>query len=147
MELVSQVNQLYGEIAQLIKDNKSRVAVKANAELTLLYFKVGRHINHFILNDNRAAFGKQIIINLSVLLTQNFGSVWGDKQIRHCLRTAETITEEQIVYAVSRQLSWTHIHSYDFIRRNPLKRHFYLEMAIIHRWNTRTLSDQIDNML
>lgn len=146
MELESQVNQLYGEIAQLIKEAKSRVAVKANAELTLLYFKVGSHINHFILNDNRAAYGKQIIINLSALLTQNFGSGWGDKHIRHCLRTAETITEEQIVYAVRRQLSWTHIRTISY-EENPLKRHFYLEMAINQQWNTRTLLDQINKML
>lgn len=80
------------------------------------------------------------------MLTDTFGKGWGEKNIRHCLRIAETIEEDQILYALRRELSWTHIRTIAY-ENDPLKRKFYMEMAINQRWNTRTLADQIDKML
>jgi hypothetical protein len=37
------------------------------------------------------------------------GKGWSAKQLRHCLRAAEPLFEDQIVSALRRQLSWTHI--------------------------------------
>lgn len=109
IEIHSEILQLYDSIAALIDQAKTRVAVTANAELAFLYWKVGKSVHDFVLHGNRAAYGKQIITNLSDQLTANYGNGWGEKNIRHCLRAAETIEEEQILYAVRRQLSWTHI--------------------------------------
>lgn len=53
----------------------------------------------------------------------------GEKHVRHCLRIAETIEEEPIIYAVSRELRWTHIRTIAY-ENDPIKRKFYLEMAI-----------------
>jgi len=85
------IQSLYQNIAQLIVQAKTNVAVTANAELTFLYWKTGVFINDFVLHGNRAEYGKQIIENLSILLTAQFGKGWSAKQLRHCLRTAETI--------------------------------------------------------
>jgi DUF1016 N-terminal domain len=146
IEIQQDLQMLYGNIAELIKEAKTKVAITANTELTMLYWKVGKSVHQFVLQGNRATYGKQIIINLSEMLTLNFGSGWGDKQLRHCIKAAETISEEQIVYALRRQLSWTHIRTIAH-EDNPIKRQFYLEMAISQRWNTRTLADQMDKML
>jgi predicted nuclease of restriction endonuclease-like (RecB) superfamily len=144
--IVNEVQNLYGSIAELIRQAKTRMAITANAELTLLYWKVGKSINEFVLEGNRAVYGKKIIANLADLLTANFGKGWGEKHVRHCLRTAETIDEEQILYAVRRQLSWTHLKTISY-ENDPIKRKFYLEMAINQQWNTRTLAEQINKML
>ncbi len=146
VEIQQDLQTLYGSIAELIKQAKIKVAITANTELTMLYWKVGKSVHQFVLQGNRATYGKQIIIKLSEMLTLNFGSGWSDKHLRHCLRSAETIEEEQIIYAVRRQLSWTHIKTIAY-EENPIKRQFYLEMAISQRWNTRTLADQMDKML
>ena len=146
IEIQQDLQMLYGSIAELIKQAKTKVAITANTELTMLYWNVGKSIHQFVLQGNRAAYGKQIIINLSEMLTLNFGSGWSDKHLRHCLRTAETIEEQQIIYAVRRQLSWTHIKTISY-EENAIKRQFYLEMTISQRWNTRTLADQMDKML
>jgi hypothetical protein len=132
IEIQQDLQMLYGSIAELIKQAKTKVAITANTELTMLYWKVGKSVHQFVLQGNRAAYGKQIIINLSEMLTLNFGNGWGDKQLRHCIKAAETISEEQIVYAVRRQLSWTHIRTIAH-EENPIKRQFYLEMAISQR--------------
>jgi hypothetical protein len=78
---------------------------------------VGKSVNDFILQGNRAPYGKQILVKLSELLIENFGKGWSDKQLLHFLRAAESFTEEQIVSAVRRQLSWNHIKTiaYEFV--------------------------------
>lgn len=146
MELDNDIQKLYASIALQIKQAKTKVAITANSELALLYWNVGKSINEFVLQGNRAAYGKEIIVNLARKLTANFGKGWGEKQIRHCLRAAESFSEEQIVYALRRQLTWTHLKTIAY-EENPLKRQFYLELAISQHWNTRTLSEQIDKML
>ena len=146
MEIENQTNNLYQVISRLIVDAKSRVAVTANNELAMLYYNVGVYINKFVLEGNRAIYGKQIIANLSLKLTGNLGKGWSEKQLLHCLRSAESFTNEQIVSALQRQLSWTHLKTISY-EENPLKRKFYLEMSISHKWNTRILAEQIDKML
>nr|WP_318234402.1 PDDEXK nuclease domain-containing protein [Cupriavidus sp. CV2] len=62
------------------------------------------------------------------------------------LRFAEAFPSEDIVYALSRQLSWTHLRSLIYID-DPLKREFNLEMCRNEGWSTRTLQDRLDSML
>lgn len=140
------ISRLFDAVSGLITEARKRVAVAINAEATLLNFKVGVYIQSFILEGNRAPYGKQIITNLSHRLTQTVGSGWSAKHVRHCLRCAESFSEEQIVSAVQRQLSWTHLKTLAY-EKDALKREFYLEMAILNRWNTRTLTEQIEKML
>ena len=139
-------NSLFTEIKQLIQSAKQRAAIAVNSELTLLYWQVGRRIASEVLKDERAEYGKQVIENLSLLLTNSFGRGWSTKQLHHCLRFADTFPEEKIVYAVRRQLSWTHIRSLLYID-NILKRDFYLTMAVEEHWSTRTLTERIDSQL
>jgi len=94
---------LFSEITNLIEESRKAVAVTVNAGITMLYWKVGKLINDEILKNQRADYGEQIIKNLSNELTTAYGNGWGTKQIRHCLRIAETFPDEQIVYALSRQ--------------------------------------------
>lgn len=62
------------------------------------------------------------------------------------LRFGEIFDDENIVYALSRQLSWTHLRSLIYID-DPLKRTFYLEMCRDEGWRTRTLQGRLDSML
>lgn len=140
------IPHLFETVSTLIGDARKRAAVAVNAEATLLNYKVGAYMNAFILQGNRAPYGKQIIDNLSSLLTSQFGSGWSVKHLFHCLRCAESFSEEQIVFAVQRQLSWTHLKTIAY-EKDGLKRTFYLQMAAQQRWNTRTLIEQMDKML
>ena len=44
-----------------------------------------------ILYNQRAEYGKQVVLNLSVKLIQRYGNGWSEKKLRHCIRSAETI--------------------------------------------------------
>jgi predicted nuclease of restriction endonuclease-like (RecB) superfamily len=62
------------------------------------------------------------------------------------IRFAEAFPDEKIVYALRRQLSWTHFRKIIYLD-DPLKREFYAEMCRVERWSTRTLESKIDGML
>jgi len=139
-------SSLFTEVKTLIQSAKQQAAVVVNAELTLLYWQVGQRIANEVLKGERADYGKQVIKSLSKQLTQSVGKGWSAQQLRHCLRFSETFPDQEIVYAVRRQLSWTHIRSLMYID-DGLKREFYLSMAMQERWSTRTLAERIDSQL
>ena len=62
------------------------------------------------------------------------------------MKFAETFTENEIVYTLCRQLSWSHIRLVMFID-DPLKREFYIEMCKLEKWSVRTFQERINSML
>lgn len=138
--------QVFSDIRQLIEETRRSVAVAVNAGLTMLYWEVGRRINEEVLGNERAEYGKQVISELSVRLTEEYGSGWSRKQLLHCVRFAIIFSDFEIVSAVRRQLTWTHIKAIIYLD-DPLKREFYIEMAKLERWSSRQLNERINSML
>lgn len=138
--------KLLTAVASLIEQSKQRAAVFVNSELIFLYWNVGNLVRKNILQNKRAEYGEQIVISLSQQLTADYGKGWGEKQLNHCLRSAETFSKDQILYAVRRQLSWTHLRTIMYIN-NELQREFYLQICANERWSTRQLEERIDSML
>jgi predicted nuclease of restriction endonuclease-like (RecB) superfamily len=134
------------EVKQLIEQSRQNVAVAVNAEITLLYWNIGKRINQEVLNFNRAEYGKQVVATLSQQLTQEYGSGWSEKQLLHCIRFAETFPEEQIVSTLWRQLSWSHIKIVIYME-DILKRSFYIEMCKLEKWSVRVFQERIRSML
>ena len=81
-------NDMYSEIRELIASARQRVAVTVNAELSLLYWKIGRRINEQILGHKRADYGKQVIQELSAKLTGEFGGGWSYRHLMFCVQFA-----------------------------------------------------------
>jgi len=139
-------NGLVSELKILIEQRKLEVSVEVNAAISMLYWEVGNRINKEILKEQRATYGKQIINSVSKELTAAYGNGWGEKHIRHCLRSAETFQGKEIFYALSRELSWTHIRTVMYMD-DELKRSFYIEMCRMEKWGTRGLQERINSML
>lgn len=134
------------DIRSLIEAARQRVALAVNAELSLLYWQVGRRIQTEVLQGERAAYGEQSFQTLSRQLTLSYGRGWSEKQLRHCLRAAETFADEEILSAVRRELSWTHIKTLIYIE-DPLKRDFYTELCRLEGWSSRQLMERMNSML
>ena len=134
------------DIRQLIDSTRHRVALAVNAELTLLYWQIGRRIRTEVLQNQRAEYGKQIIATLAQQLTADYGKGWSEKQLRHCLRIAETFADEAIFSTVRRELSWSHIKTLMYLD-DPLKREFYIEMVRIEGWSLRQMQERINSQL
>lgn len=79
------VPELVRDIATLIEESKRRAAQHLNAELTGLYWHVGKRLARDVLGDERGAYGQQVIVALSRELTARHGRGWSAKQLRHCL--------------------------------------------------------------
>jgi predicted nuclease of restriction endonuclease-like (RecB) superfamily len=112
----------------------------------MLYWQIGRRINQEVLKEQRAEYGRQIVVSLARQLETEYGKGWSEKQLRHCLRFAETFPDEEIVSALRRQLSWTHIKTLIYID-DELKRSFYIEMCKLEKWGTRILQERVNSML
>ncbi|HEX8356880.1 MAG TPA: DUF1016 N-terminal domain-containing protein, partial [Segetibacter sp.] len=72
------------EIKHLILEARQQVALSVNAEMSLLYWKVGQRIKTEILGNERAEYGKAILKSLSAALTAEYGMGWSEKQLLHC---------------------------------------------------------------
>ena len=141
-----QETQLYDDVCQIIDGARDRMATYANTEACLTNWYVGKRIKEDVLYNKRAEYGKQVIINLSIKLSKRYGSGWGTEKLRHCVRSAYTFSEEEIVYAMRTQLTWTHLRSIMGIK-DPLERQFYAQMCSSEHWDTRTLDEKIDKQL
>lgn len=139
-------NTLYSDIRTMIEEVRKRTAVAINSEIVMVYWQIGTRIRTDVLKNQRAEYGKNIIAKLASRLTKEFGRGWGIQNLRHCLRCAESFSQEQIFSALRRQLSWTHLKTIMY-EDSELKRNFYLEMAGIERWSTRELNDKIQGAL
>lgn len=144
--LPSTDNALIADIRQLIDSARQRAAVAVNAELTLLYWRIGQRINVEVLQRQRAEYGKQVVAMLSAQLTREYGKGWGEKQLHHCRRFAETFPDEEILYTLCRELSWSHLRQLVYVD-DPIKRDFYIELCRLERWSVRQLQERMSSML
>ena len=103
-------------------------------------------INEDILKNSRADYGNQIVHAVSRQLVEEFGSGFSRANLFHMIKFSQVFDDFEIVSALSRQLSWTHFRKFIYIE-DDLKRTFYIEMAKLDKWSTRTLNDRIDSML
>ena len=139
-------NTLYSDVCNIIDGTRHRAATYLNTEICMTNWYVGKRIKQDVLYNQRAEYGKQVVKRLARKLTVQYGSGWSDKKLRHCIRAAETFSEEQIIYALRRQLTWTHLKSIMYVK-DDLARQFYIEMTRLEHWDTRTLADKIDGQL
>lgn len=137
---------LFSDVCSMIDNVRKHVAVYVNSEVCLTKWHIGKRIKEDVLYNQRAEYGKQVVKNLARKLTEKYGNGWSDRTLVHCIRAAYTFSEEEIVYAVRRQFTWTHLRSLMFVE-NPLARQFYMEMCRIEHWDTRTLDSKIDSQL
>lgn len=137
---------LLNEVRNLIDSARERAAAAVNAELSLLYWRIGHRIRAEVLGGARAEYGRQVIASLAGALTAEYGRGWSEQQLRHCLRVAEVFQDEAILSAVRRELSWTHIKTLMYVD-DPLRREFYLELCRLERWSSRQLQERMDSML
>jgi predicted nuclease of restriction endonuclease-like (RecB) superfamily len=147
MDIILQDKQLFSDICQIIDKARIQVAVKANAEITLMYWHIGHRINTDVLGNQRAEYGKQIVSTLSTQLQERFQtSQFSLRSLRRMMQFAEEFPNLEIVTPLVTHLSWTH-----FLIVLPIKdsiaREFYLTMAANANWSKRELEKQIDGML
>ncbi len=130
------------EIISIVENSKNQLVVQANSILTLTFWNVGNRIKKEILKDERAAYGKQIVVTLSRDLVKKYGRSYEEKNLRRTIQFAKMFPNPEIVVTLSRQLSWSH-----FLVLIPLKteneRLFYAKLVMDNKFGVRELRKQI----
>ncbi len=134
------------DLRRLIEETRQGVAATVNAALTLLYWRIGKRISEEILKGERAEYGQRILSTISQELIRDYGSSFGENNLRRMIQFAEVYLDEKILVSLIRELSWTHFIALIPLER-PLQRDFYAEMCRIERWSVRTLRKKIASML
>ena len=130
----------------MIDAARQRVAAAVNAELTLLYWQIGRRIRTEVLQGQRAEYGKQVVSTLAAHLTHEYGRGWSERQLWNCLQLAERFPDQTILNTACAELSWSHLRLLLPID-DPLKRDFYIEIARLEHWSVRQLQERMKSML
>lgn len=134
------------DIRVMISEARQRVAVSANATITLLYWHIGERINREVLDNQRAEYGKRVIENVARQLQLEYGGrEFSARNLRRMMQFAQLMPDLQIVSTLSTQLSWSHFQ--EVLSLDEIQREFYLTMAAEESWSIRTLRSKIDGML
>ena len=150
---IDKTEQLYSNIKNLLLNAKKQVLTTVNSVMTLTYYEIGRQIVEEEQNGkNRASYGKELIKNLSVKLTKEFGKGFGDRNIElmrkfYLVFSNDEKTKSLISESINPfQLSWT-----DYIRLMRIddikERKFYEIEAKQENWTVREMERQIDTCL
>ena len=137
---------LVNDLRKIIDSTHQRVAVGANAELTMMYWHIGERINRDVLRNERATYGKQIVTQVAKQLQEIYGNGFEERTVRRMMRFAQIFPNIQILSPLVSILSWSHFLIVMSLK-DELQREFYLTMAASERWSKRTLQDKIDGML
>ena len=146
LEKDSLENNLFGRIAELVELARQKVATAANLAMVHTYFEIGKMIVEDEQNgEKRAEYGKQILKELSVKLTEKFGKGFSPDNLQNMRRfyLAYSIYETP-----SRKfaLSWSH---YLVLMRieNADERQFYEIESGANNWSLRELERQFNSSL
>ena len=142
----SEYQHLVDDLILLIEESKQNVISYVNSSLTILFWHIGKRILNHTLQNQRAQYGKQIVITVSRQLVERFGNNYEEKNLRRMIQFVEKFSDFEIVVTLSRQLSWSH-----FLAIIPLKdneaREFYGKISANNNWGVRELRKQIDRKL
>jgi hypothetical protein len=94
---------ILSDLRDLLHSARRRVATVANAEQTLLYWRLGKRIRTEVLGGDRAAYGGQIVVSVSRQLEAEFGKGFGEKNVRRMVQFAKVFPDEEIVVSLLQQ--------------------------------------------
>jgi predicted nuclease of restriction endonuclease-like (RecB) superfamily len=145
---------LYDKIAAVIDHARQRVASFANLTMVHTYFEVGRMIvEEEQQGKAKAAYGKNVLKNLSNRLVESYGSGFSDQNLRNMRQFYLTYSERALAIRQTPSskspiftLSWSH---YLVLMRidNPQERQFYEIEATQQNWSERYLKRQYHSSL
>lgn len=134
------------EIKQILANARQKAYTAVNSAMVEAYWKIGERI---VLEEqngaDRAAYGKEIIKNLSVELTNEFGAGFGERNIRNFRQFYLMFQDLEIWKSVISKLTWTHIQRTLKIS-NDKARLYYLKEAAENNWSVRTLDRNISTL-
>ena len=134
---------LHQAIRSLLLTARAQVRQTVNTAMVQTYWHIGR----MIVEDEqggqkRAAYGKQVLLELAMRLSEEFGAGFDVSNLRNMRQFFQSFP---IRDALRLELSWTHYRSLIRID-NPQARDWYAKEAAEQGWSVRALDRQISTL-
>jgi predicted nuclease of restriction endonuclease-like (RecB) superfamily len=140
---LAHLNALADAIAAQIEAARSQVRRAVNSAMVQSYWQIGRLIvEDEQQGENRAAYGKQQLQQLSKALTERLGKGFDVTNLRTMRRFYQAFP---IRDTVCLELGWSHYRVL-LPLENPAAREWYLSEAINKSWSARALDRQINTL-
>lgn len=132
----------YNEIRCFIINAKQEIYKSVNSAMVEAYWNIGKKIYEVCGENDRAAYGKQVLKDISKALTKEFGQGFSIQNLRK-MRQFYTVYQKRST--VSSELSWSH---YQLLMRveDEKARQFYTNECTKASWSVRQLQRQINTM-
>jgi|688.fasta_scaffold237767_2 predicted nuclease of restriction endonuclease-like (RecB) superfamily len=138
--------QFIVEIKNLIQLARKKTFHAINSAMIETYWGIGRRIVEEEQNgQERAAYGQEIIKNLSFELTLEFGKGFSERSLRDYRQFYNCFQSIDIWRTAFAKLTWSHFQRVLKLS-NDNARIYYLNEAIENSWSIRTLDRQISTL-
>ncbi len=161
-ELTFSINEdFFQSISNILEEARKNAKTAVNLSMVYAYYEIGRKIVEEEQNgENRAAYGKQLLKELSKFLTQKHGKGYSAENLKLMRRFYMVYSRDQIGETVFTQfenlpavstgrkffLSWSHYLKLMRID-NIEERHFYEIEAVKNDWSLSELKRQCNSAL
>jgi predicted nuclease of restriction endonuclease-like (RecB) superfamily len=131
------------EIKQILAQARQKAYSAVNSAMVEAYWQSGKRIvEEEQKGEKRAEYGKKIIINLSIELTNDFGKGYSERTLREFRQFYLTFPELSIQRTAFAKLSWSHFQRVLRISDSNA-RMFYLQESAQNSWGIKTLDRNI----
>jgi len=139
-------NNYIQDIKEILAQARQKAYTAINVSMIEAYWQIGRRIvEQEQQGEKRAAYGEQVLKELSQALTTEFGKGFSYANLRNFRQFYLTYPDEKICYTVCSKLTWSHNR---LIMRIEDKnaRNWYLQEAAEQGWSVRVLERNINTL-
>ena len=134
------------EIKTILKNARQKAYTAVNSAMVEAYWEIGRRIVEEEQNGKeRAEYGKEILQNLSKVLTEEFGKGYSYRTLREIRQFYLMFSDFEKWRTVSAKLTWSHFQKVLRVSDEEA-RIFYLTEAAENMWSVRTLDRNISTL-
>ncbi|WP_294703228.1 PDDEXK nuclease domain-containing protein [uncultured Fusobacterium sp.] len=137
---------IFVDIKNIIELSRKKVITSINSTMTTTYFLIGKRIvEEEQGGEKRAEYGKSLIKNLSIRLTESYGKGFSETNLKQMKSFYLAYKKGQIL---SDEFKLSYSHYLTLMRiENIEERNFYEIEAINNSWSLRELKRQMDSAL
>ena len=134
---------LVDDVCNIINNGRKQAYSAVNNAMVETYWHIGRRIVEEEQHGNqRAEYGKQLIKQLSIALTHEYGKGFSARYLAYFRKFYLTVPDIKILQTRLQNLHWSHIHRILSID-NETAAIWYLTTASQEMWSVRTLDRNI----
>ena len=132
---------LYADIKSVLEEARNKVYSAANSAMVLAYWNIGKLLFEASGENERSAYGKNLLETISAQLTTEFGKGFNVRNLQMMRKFYCTFPNAN---ALRSELSWTQYRMLMRVRKQEV-REFYLEECAKSNWSSRQLERQINS--